>query len=191
MAWTGAVATLAAGCMTGPIADNPVFLRPNPDVTVENPVWIPPGPAAYGPVFEKVLDIVGDYFEIRYANRYDGHIDTFPRVAPGFEQFWKPGSPDAYQRVQATLQTLRHRGEVQIDPAQDGGFFVRVIIYKELEDLARPTRATAGAAIFRGEMNIDRTFEVIEPAVFESNWIHQGRDLGFEQAILQRLKKCM
>jgi hypothetical protein len=191
LAWVGTIPGLTAGCMTGPLTDNPILIRPNPEITVENPVWVPSGPAAYGPVFENVLDIVAGYFEIRYANRYDGHIDTFPRIAPGFGQIWKPGSPDGYQRLQATLQTIRHRCEVQIDPAQDGGFFVNVIIYKELEDLARPTRATAGAAAFQGEMTQNRTFEVIDPTVFESNWIPLGRDAEFEQTILQRLKKCM
>jgi len=142
----------AAGCMTGPILDNPMLVRPDPSITVENPVWVPSlgvDGDAYANVFEKTLDILSGYFEIRSAYRHDGHIDTFPRIAPGFEQLWKPGSPDAYQRLEATLQTIRHRAEVIIDPAPDGGFFVTVIVYKELEDLPRPVRATAGAAAFR------------------------------------------
>ncbi len=190
-ACTWMLTALATGCMTGPIMDNPALIRPDPTVAVENPVWIPPGPVAYGKVFDKVLDIVDDYFEIRYANRYDGHIDTFPRMAPGFEQFWKPGSPDCYQRLEATLQIIRHRGEVVIEPAEDGGFFVRVTIYKELEDLPRPTRATAGAAAFRSDPTVERQFEVIDPTVFESNWIPLGRDTEMEQLMLQRIKKCM
>jgi hypothetical protein len=177
--------------MSGPVLDNPTFVRPDPAVTVENPVWVAPGPAAYGTVFERVLDIMSDYFEIRYANRYDGHIDTFPRISPGFEQLWKPGSPDCYQRLEATLQTIRHRAEVQIDPAQDGGFFVKVTVYKELEDLATPTRALAGLAAFRSIDTVDRTYEVIDPTVFESRWVPFGRDLEMEQAVLQRLKKCL
>jgi hypothetical protein len=185
------IPALAVGCMIGPIQDNPSFIRSDPAVTVENPVWMPSGPAAYGAVFEKVIDIVDDYFEIAYANRYDGHIETFPRISPGFEQFWKPGSPDAYQRLEATLQTIRHRAAVLIQPADDGGFFVQVTVYKELEDLPRPIRATAGAAAFRSDNTVERQFEVIDPTVFESNWIPLGRDTELEQLILQRLKKCL
>jgi hypothetical protein len=184
---------LAAGCMTGPLEDNPIFVRPDPSITVANPLWVPsPGvDGAYARVFEKVLDIVSDYFEIRWANRYDGHIDTFPRIAPGYEQIWKPGSPDAYQRLEATLQTIRHRADVHIEPAADGGFFVNVIIYKELEDLPRPIRATAGAAAFRSDVTVERQFEVIDPTIYESNWIPRGRDCEMEQLILQRIKKCL
>ncbi len=190
-AWVGMAALLGSGCATGPLADNPLFVRADPAVQVENPVYIPQGGQAYNAVFEKVLDVVDDYFEIGYANRYDGHIDTLPRISPGLEQLWKPGSPDWYQRLEATLQTMRHRGFVLIQPADDGGFFVHVTIYKELEDLPRPTRATAGAASFQSDNTVERQYEVVDPTVFESNWIPMGRDTELEQVILQRLKKCM
>jgi hypothetical protein len=193
MALTGAAAALAAGCVVMPVHENPVFVHPDPTVTVENPVWLPLGsePEAYGKVFEQILDVMDDYFEISFANRYDGRIETFPRIAPGYEQFWKPGSPDPYQRFEATLQTIRHRGIVLLQPAADGGVFVQVIIFKELEDLARPIRATAGAAAFRSDPTVERQFEVIDPTVFESNWIPLGHDVELEQLILQRLKKCL
>ena len=193
-AWMGVLALWGAGCMTGPILDNPMLVRPDPSITVENPVWVPSlgvDGDAYANVFEKTLDILSGYFEIRSAYRHDGHIDTFPRIAPGFEQLWKPGSPDAYQRLEATLQTIRHRAEVIIDPAPDGGFFVTVTVYKELEDLPRPVRATAGAAAFRSDNSVERQFEVIDPTVFESNWIPIGHNHELEQLILQRIKKCM
>ena len=189
----GALAAMSAGCVVLPSNESPIFIRPDPAATVENPVWLPLGaePEAYGKVFEKILDIVDDYFEISYANRYAGHIETFPRIAPGFEQFWKPGSPDAYQRFEATLQTIRHRGFILIEPARDGWVFVNVTIFKELEDLPRPVRATAGAAAFRSDNSVERQFEVIDPTVFEPSWIPRGRDAQLEQLILQRLKKCI
>src|SRR5262249_15395692 len=151
MALGTTVVALTAGCVVLPMNESPAVIRPDPAVTVENPVWLPLGsePEAYGKVFEQILDIVDDYFEISYANRYDGRIETFPRFSRGFEQFWKPGSPDAYQRLEATLQTMRHRAAILIQPAHDGGVFVHVTIFKELEDLPRPIRATAGGATFR------------------------------------------
>ena len=191
MAWSGFLVVLIVGCKSGPIVENPVFLRFDPAVAVENPVFVPEGPASYGKVFEKVLSVAGDYFEIRYSNRYDGQIRTFPRISPGLEQFWKPGSPDFGQQFEATLQTIRHRAEIDIEAAQDGGFFVSVVVYKELEDLARPIRATAGSAIFRSDNTVDRQFEVIDPSIFESYWIPLGRDTALEQAILQQIKNCM
>jgi hypothetical protein len=37
---------------------------------------------------------------------------------------------------------------------------------------------------------VERQFEVIEPAVFEYNWIPIGRDCKLEQVILQRIAQC-
>lgn len=190
-AWLGAAVLWVGGCASGPLLDNPLPLRPEPGAPVENPVFVPLGPPAYGAVFEQVIDVVDDYFEISYTNRYDGRIETFRNIAPGLEQPWKPGSPDFDQRLLATFQTIRHRALVLIQPAEDGGFFVDVKVYKELEDLPRPTRMTAGAASFRSDNTVERQFEVIDPTVYESNWIPIGRDVKLEQIILCRLKKCM
>ena len=161
------------------------------NLILENPVYVPLGPDSYAMVFEKVLDVLGEYFEIAYANRYDGRLETYPRVAPGIVQIWKPGSPSVYERVLATLQTIRHRAFVLIQLADDGGFFVQVVVYRELEDLPRPMRSTAGAAAFRSDTTVERQFEVIDPAVFEAHWIPQGRDHYLENAIIQKIKKCL
>jgi len=187
-----ALPAMLGGCVaSGPLLDNPVLIKPDVDPKVENPIYVPLGPPAYNTVFEKVLDVVDDYFEVSYANRYDGRIETFPRIAPGFEQPWKSGNPGGYERLLATLQTIRHRAVVLIHPANDGGFFVQVTVYREEEDLPRPTRQTAGAAAFRGDDTVERQYEVIDPTVFESNWIPLGQDHKLEQLILERLKECM
>jgi hypothetical protein len=193
--WTalaGVALLLLGGCASGPFLDNPgVFLPGQSGPPVENPVYVPLGPPSYGQVFEKAIDIISQYFEIAEYNRYDGRIETFPRIAPGLEQPWKPGSPDFDQRLYATLQTVRHRAVLLIRPAENGGFFIEVTVFKELEDLARPIRATAGAAIFRTEGTVERQYEVIDPTRYESSWIPIGRDTQLEQVILQRIKKCM
>jgi hypothetical protein len=190
-AWTGALLVLTGGCASGPLLDNPGVIFPDPTITVENPVFIPQGPPSYNAVFEKVIDVVSDYFEIADYNRYDGRIETFPRIAPGLEQPWKPGSPDFDQRLYETLQTVRHRATVLIQPAENGGFFIHVTVFKELEDLPRPVRSTAGAALFRNDPTVERQFEVIDIARPEPGWIPIGRDVLLEQVILQRLKRCL
>src|SRR5262245_51563202 len=149
-AWAGTLALAAAGCATGPLQENPLLVGPpRPPAACENPVYVPHGPLSYNLVFSKVLDAVDDVFpDIAYANRYTGYIETHPRIAPGLGEPWKPGSPDCYQRLLATLQTIRLRCVVHIQAADDGGFFVDVKVYRELEDLPQPSRQTAGAAIF-------------------------------------------
>jgi hypothetical protein len=184
-AWGGVVALLLSGCASGPLVENPVRVRSQTVACSDNPLYLPQGPDSYGRVFEHVLHVVDAYFEIAYSNRYDGRIETFPRIAPGLGQPWKLGSPDLYQRTYATLQTLRHRAVVLIEPAHDGGYFVDVKVYKELEDLEKPTAPTAGAAIFRSDNTVERQFEVIDLTILDSMWIPIGRDEKMEQAILE------
>ena len=59
MALTGAAAVFVAGCVVMPVQENPMFVHPDPAVTVENPVWLPLGsePENYGKVFEQILDV--------------------------------------------------------------------------------------------------------------------------------------
>jgi hypothetical protein len=187
--WTSAVGAallFGGGCASGPLQNNPVLLAPNRAV-FENPVFLPQGPPSYNIVFGKVLDTVSDYFEIAYSNRQEGRIESFPRIAPGLAEPWKPGSPDLYQRTLASFQTIRHRAVVLLSAAADGGYFVDVKIYKELEDLEKPTANTASAASFRGLTTIERQFEVIDSTAYESNWIPVGRDTKLEQVILERI----
>jgi hypothetical protein len=184
------MALWATGCSTGPLMENPVLVRPDRAPAADNPVYIPQGPMSYAKVFEKVLDVVDDFWEIAYTNRYEGRIETFPAIAPGLEQPWKPGSPDFRQRLLASWQTIRHRCIVLITTADDGGYFIDVKVFKELEDLPSPVRATAGMASFRNPTTVERQFEVIEPAVFEYNWIPIGRDSKLEQVLLQRIAQC-
>ncbi len=190
MAWLAAAALGLAGCSTGPLQENPVLLRPDLLIPQENPLYIPQGPDAYDKVFQKALDVVDDFFEIAYANRYDGRIESQPAVAPGLEQPWKPGSPDFYQRLLAFFQSIRHRCVLVIQPADDGGYYIDVKVFKELEDLPSPVRSTAGAASYRMNSTIERQFEVIEQPIYAANWIPIGRDFKLEQVILERLAHC-
>ncbi len=190
-----ALGLAAVGCgSSGPLFENPVMLRPVATGPVSNPTYIALGTTndAYRKVFERVTDLLSDYqFEIAEANPYAGLIRTHPRVAPGLEQFFKPGSPDSGERTLNTLQSIRNIIVVKIDGARDGGFWVDVRVYKELENVDRPIRATAGAAAFRSDNPIDRQYEVIEPVAVSGGWIPIGEDAAFEQELLARLKMCL
>lgn len=186
----GSAALSLAGCASHPLADNPAIVRANCNAEYGNPILVTPadsGPEAYAAVFEHTLDVLDDYFEIAYANRYDGRIETVPRVAPGVEQFWKPGSPDLGERVLMTLQSYRHRCFVLIEPAPAGGYLVTVNALRELEDLPRPTR-TSDTAVFRNEPSVERQFEVIDPTVLTTGWIPKGRDVPLEQELIRRIR---
>jgi hypothetical protein len=185
---------VAAGCLSTPAPDNPLLLRPDPFRSIENPIIIAPGqptPAAYAEVFERVLSVVSGYFEIAYSNRYDGRIICQPKIAPGLEQPWKTGSPDARERLLASLQTIRYRCEVQIRAAEQSGYQVQVTVYRELKDDPRPSGYMSGP-IFRDAAPVDRQFQVVDPVVPTEGdrWIPRGRETALEEAILKKIRSC-
>src|SRR5689334_18508391 len=67
-----AVMAAAGGCATGPLSENPVLLRPIATGPVENPIYVPLGAShtSYRKVFEQVIDVVDDYFDIAESNMY-------------------------------------------------------------------------------------------------------------------------
>jgi hypothetical protein len=166
--------------------DRPIGSGNNPGF-----IHLSQSPDAYRYLFSRCLDVVGDTFDIDSArtSRYGGIINTFPRIAPGLEQPWKPGSPDVYQRLLAFCQTIRHRCVVEITTGQNGGYFVDVKVFRELEDLQTPARSTAGEATVVSHSTIERQPVVIAPDQYETNWIPTGRDIALEQAILERITR--
>jgi len=183
------LALALAGCANGPLAD-PLLVHSDPFDTSNQILFTPerPGAEAYAELFESVLNVIDDMFDIAYANRYDGRIETHPRIAPGLEQIFKPGSPNLYERTLATFQTYRHRAFVLIAPDHDG-YVVVVTVLKELEDIPNPTREGAGGAAFRSDPTIDRTYEIVTPSVISHAWIPKGRDYAMEQRILQKIQR--
>jgi hypothetical protein len=189
---------LVGGCMSGPLQDNPVLFRPEKVGGCENPLYLEysnQNATTYCVLFDKIIDIIDDYWDIAFVNRFDGRIETFPKIAPGLGQPWKPGSPDLYQRALASFQSIRHRAIVLIRPADKTGYFVDVKVLKELEDLPVPAFATAGSASFRSFPTVERQYEVVDASLFEPNWIpidragRPMRDYALEQVILERIAK--
>lgn len=190
--WIGLCAMAGlSGCASVAPLENPVLIIPN-DCSAENPVAVQTGlptPEGYREVYDRVLDALDDYFEVKPASRYSGQIETLPRVAPGYEQPWRPGSPNPRERLLATYQTIRHYAIVQIWAGERGGYRVYVEVYKELEDLNRPAAARSGAAAFQEAPTVDRRVEVVATQVKDSTWIPVGREPALEQAILRKIQQ--
>ena len=191
--WLGLTLLLSAGCLSAPPTENPLLVYHDRGPTCENPIVVSPGqrsPTAYAEVFEKVVSVVGEYFEIAYSNRYDGRIIGQPTIAPGIEQPWRPGSPDCRERLLATMQTMRHRCFVQIRSAEPSGYEVQVIVYRELKDDPRPN-ASPSVPVFRDAPLVDRQYEVVDPTIpVDDRWIPKGRSAALEDAILQKIRRC-
>jgi hypothetical protein len=196
------LALLPAGCATGPLLDNPLRL-PGANVAApaeaEPGVLIEPGPGwTYPELFDAALDAVDDYFPIAYANRYEGRIVGQPSLAPGWEQpLRRGGSPDPYERLLASFQAYRYRCEVRIKEANPSGYFVQVIVRKELKDYPSPAGLFTAVPLFGDLSAFGREqFIVVGPDVTSpiadaaDRWIPKGRETAIEQAILEKLRGC-
>jgi hypothetical protein len=189
---------LPAGCTSTWLSDDSAYVPPGAEAPCENPVLLlpnfPPG-EGYAELFDQVLDAVDDYFPIAYANRYEGRVLGRPTIAPGYEQLWRPGSPDQYERTLATLQSYRYRCEVRIREADPAGYFVLVTVRKELKDAPAPASVATAVPVFGDGGTVDRDlFVVADPAATSplepesSRWIPKGREPALERAIIQKLR---
>lgn len=160
---------------TGAIYPNPVMIS----ITDPQCAW------------EAVVDVIDDYFKIEHeepvrqvgGTLIEGRIDTFAQVSPTLLEPWRRDTAGEYERVENTLQTMRRRAVVRVLPAE-GGYWVDVAVFKELEDCPRPDQASAGGATFRYDSSFTR---VVNPATGEQipqGWIPQGRDPVLEQRII-------
>jgi hypothetical protein len=174
----------AAGCAMTP---------PPAPVAVGNPAFIPIPDREL--VWNTTVDVIDDYFQIEREDRVrlvgdvliEGRIDTYPLPGSTLFEPWRHDSADAYEKLESTLQSMRRRAIVRVIPDQQG-FLVDVAVLKELEDVRRPERATAGAATFRNDSSLERFTEPVGGMAPTYGWIPRGRDTVLEQEIIARLQ---
>ena len=193
------IAVVPAGCSVGPeyayAPECPIgqgALPAQPVVSYSNPIFIPIADPHCA--WENVVDVVDDYFRIEREEPVrlvgnmltEGTVTTAPEISPTIFEPWRRDTVDTEQRIENTLQTMRRRAVVRVIPAQ-GGHWVDVAVFKELEDVVRPEHATAGAATFR----YDSTLSGIEnPEIggqITEGWIAKGRDVSMEQHVIAHL----
>jgi hypothetical protein len=155
--------------------------------TSPNPL---PAPSAdFDTVWKQAVAVVDDYFDIATENRLAGKIITQPKLSATILEPWYGDSVGLYERLESSLQTIRRFAIVTIDESPTGGYNVRVEVFKELEDLAKPDRQQGGRAVFDNMPAVSRTHEIVGPVAVPLQWIPRGRDPKLEQVILARLRK--
>ncbi len=178
---------LAGGPATGTVAAiggvdcaNPLF------VPVTNQEW----------AWEQIVDVVDDYFRVERETPVrlvgsvvtEGRIDTFPQVGATWMEPHRPDSVGWDNRWESTFQTIRRRAVLRVIPEQ-GGYLVRVDVFKELEDLPRPESSTVGAATFRNDSSlVSQISEPVSRTRLSKEWISLGQDCIVEQQILTEIR---
>lgn len=150
-------------------------------------------------VWDQIVDVVDDYFEIEREDRVrlvgdvmvEGNLVTRPQGGATFLEPHRDDSIGLYNRWESTLQTIRRRGQVRVVPTE-GGYLVEVVVHKELEDRARPDRSPAADATFYPEIvPTPVSAENVLPDTADLGWISLGRDAALEQQLLSEIKGRM
>jgi hypothetical protein len=156
---------------------------------IANPLFLPPVDREF--LWNQTVDAVDDYFRIEREDRVrmvggvltEGRIDTFPTIGSTLFEPWRRDSTLGYEKVHATLQSIRRRATVRVIPVE-GGYLLDVVVQKELEDLDKPQHATAGGATLRHDGTIVRQEGAPGRYSVTLGWIPIGRDVTLEQRIL-------
>ncbi len=184
------------GCARRPqYGTAPYQAAPEPGVAYcGNPLHVPVANHEF--VWETVVDVVDNFFKIEYeepvrligSTLTEGRLETFPQGSPTALEPWRRDKAGVYARMENTLQSMRRRAILRVVPAEDG-YWINVVVFKELEDVARPERATAAAATFRYDDSLRRIANPVGEQQIVCGWIPQGRDVLLEQKIIARLQE--
>ena len=161
----------------------------SPRPVSDNPLIVPS--ADFETIWKETVAVVDEYFDIRSENRLARTIVTDPVTGATLLEPWRGDSVGFHERLESTLQTIRRFARVQIEPVPGRGYSIKVEVLKELEDLPKPDRQTAGRAVFNNDFPVNRTREIVGPVPVPILWIPRGRDTQLEQAILNRIKDAL
>ncbi len=139
-------------------------------------------------VWKHCVAVVDEYFDIAREDRQARTIVTDPKVGATLFEPWYGDSAGFQERLESTLQTIRRFARIKVESAPGGGYAVKVEVYKELEDLAKPERQAGSRAVFDSDFPVNRTREIVGPVPIPNGWIPRGRDTELEQVILARLR---
>ena len=172
----------AGGCAT-------VSRVVSPRPVSENPLIVPSDD--FETVWRETVAVLDEYFDVRSENRLSRTIVTDPVVGATLFEPWRGDSVGFHERLEASLQTVRRFATVHIDPVPGRGYAVKIEVLKELEDLPKPDRQSAGRAVFNNDFPVNRTREIVGPVPVPFLWLPRGRDTQLEQRLLQEIRDAL
>lgn len=173
--------------------------QPIPTTGVANPLAVPMLDRWL--VMEQISDELDNYFRIFREERIrmhdgilsEGRIETHPKIGSTLLEPWRRDSLIGFERLHATLQTVRRFAKVRVVPAGDH-YQIDLQVFKELEDLPQPIGSGISGEILRHDSSLDIDDELPQLTEQNQGWIPLGRDVLLEQQILRniqaRLQKC-
>jgi hypothetical protein len=147
-------------------------------------------------IMDEISDEIDDYFRILREERIrtvdgvmtEGWIETHPRIGSTLLEPWHHDSTRGYEKIHASLQTVRRYAKVRVIPTSDS-FTIDVQVFKELEDNPKPLNSPVSGKVLR----TDNALDVDQPDFWAANknkgWITLGRDVSLEQRILRNIQQ--
>jgi len=145
-------------------------------------------------LWEAIVEAVGITFTIASEEPIrafdnvltEGRLETEPKIGASVLEPWYDDSVTIGDRIESTYQTIRRRAVVRVIP-EENGFLVQVVVHCEREDLAKPLKSNASAALFQHTTPSERVSQQ-GPILPESNgWYMIDRDPALEKQILQQI----
>jgi hypothetical protein len=146
--------------------------------------------------WETLVDVVDDYFPIEHEDPVrivgnmptEGALTTVPQVSPTIFEPWRADTGSHNQRVENTLQTMRRVAKIRVIPAPaQGGYWVEIVVLKQLEDNLHPDHSNAGSATLRYDSTLTGVVNPVVNAPLPEGWIDKGRDTALEQRMIGHL----
>lgn len=185
---------LLSGCslLSGPGPEGPAV----GDRGLDNPLFFPVADREL--LWNQLVDEIDDYFKIEREQRVqevggvltEGRIVTSPTSAATLLEPWHRDSTPGYERLHSTFQSLRRRAEARVIP-RNNGYYVEVVVYKELEDVNQPEAANVRGDERRHDGSPARNTSRDPNGPLTLGWICVGRDISLEQQILAELQARM
>lgn len=185
--------TLLSGCALPFMDHHRQPVAPLPMVT--NPLLVPQQDAQF--VWRQIADSVDDDFQIAKEEPLrvvdgiltEGTLETYPLVGSTLLEPWRADSTPGYEKMFATLQSIRRRVVVCARPAT-GGYEIEVQVHTELENLPQPENTTFSRELIIPENAIG---EPTQPNLGVPSgirgWIPKGRDRSLETALLLDMRQ--
>jgi hypothetical protein len=164
-----------------------------PALARNNPLFVPVADPEL--VWNQVVDALDDHFKIMREERVrlvgdvllEGRLETYPADGSTLLEPWRKDSTHGYEKLHATLQSVRRRATARVIPVA-GGHFIELIVNKELEDVNHPEQATVDRSGFRYDATLGQNTAPTAAGTVTMGWISLGRDFSLEQQILANLE---
>lgn len=135
-----------------------------------------------------VIALNRNHFHVARESKLEGIIETDYRGGSNSIELWHPDSVGLANRLESTLQSIRRKVFVTMQPTGTGTMTVAVRVDKEIEDLPGLAANYEGGATFSENQPLVRDLNQVVGQSGPSRWLPVGRDPLLERKLLAEIQ---